>query len=87
MPDGSAMYAGDWVARGPKVHGRRYLKLEEWNGMWVALVRDEQLDTRNAELLLLNDSRDAGSAAEGIHNSSTVSLSTHHISGVPILQA
>ena len=81
MPDASALYAGDWVARGPKVHGRKCLKLEEWNGTWVALVSDAQLDTLNAELLVLHDSTEAGFAAEGLHEIATVSRSPHHISG------
>lgn len=85
MPDASALYAGDWVVRGPKVHGRKYLKLEEWNGTWVALVSDAQLDTLNAQLLVLHDSTEAGFAAAGLHEKATVSRSPHHISGCPCL--
>lgn len=84
-PDASALYAGDWAPRGPKVHGRKYLKLEELNGTWVALVSDEQLDTLNAELLVLHESTAARTAAEGLHKDATVSPSPQHRSGCQCL--
>ncbi len=70
--------AGEWEQRGPKVHGRKYKKVEEWNGEWVALVSDQELDTLNAELLLLhNDTEPEGSGAAGssLNGSATVRLS------------
>ena len=57
---------GEWVPRGPKVHGRRYLKMEEWRSAWLASVSDEQRDTLNAELQILPDT----TGAAGLRGSS-----------------
>ncbi len=57
------------------MHGRKYRKMEEWNGEWVALVSDEQLDTLNAELLVLhNHTQDSALpvASAGLGGNATV---------------
>ena len=61
------------------VHGRMYKKVEEWNGEWVALVSDQELDTLNAELLLLQNNTQAtgpGAAASSLGGHATVRLSS-----------
>jgi len=57
------------------VHGRKYRKVEEWNGEWAALVSDEQLDTLNAELIMLhNHTQDSALpvASAGLRGNATV---------------
>jgi len=69
------VFAGMWVPRGPKVHGRKYRKVEEWNGKWAALVSDKQLDTLNAELIVLhNHTQDSALpvASAGLQGNATV---------------
>ena len=63
------------MPRGPKAHGRKYQKVEEWRGVWLASVSDEQQDTLNAELQVLPDTTgDAGlrGSLEGHDENGTV---------------
>ena len=63
--------------RGPRVHGRKYKKVEERDGEWVALVSDQQLDTLNAELLLLRNGTQPTrpeQAASSLEGTATVRL-------------
>ena len=75
---------GEWVPRGPKVHGRKYQKMEEWKGVWLASVSNEQQDTLNAELQVLPDTTGAaglqGSLRGGNENATVRSSAASHCS-------
>ena len=63
--------------KGPKVHGRKYKKVEEQQGEWLALVSDQQWDTLNAELLLLQNVTQAtgpGAAASNFDGNATAKV-------------
>ena len=70
-------FAGEWVHKGPKVHGRKYKRVEERQGEWVALISDQQWDTLNAELLLLENTTQAmrpGAAASTFDGNATAKV-------------
>ena len=66
----TSLFAGEWVPRGPKAPGRKYQKMEEWKGVWLASVSDEQQDTLNAELQVLPDVTGAAGLVESLRGHS-----------------
>ena len=78
------MSPGEWVPRGPKVHGRRYQKMEEWSGAWLGSVSEAQRDTLNAELQVLPDITGAAGLREssrgGNENATVRSSAASHCS-------
>ena len=83
---------GQWVPRGPKAHGRKYQKMEEWRGVWLASVSDEQQDTLNTELQVLPDTTGAAGlrgSLRGDSENATVrsSAASHCSSSVALSQA
>lgn len=59
------------------MHGRKYKKVEERDGEWLALVSDQQQDTLNAELLLLQNGTQPtgpGPAASSLEGNAVVRL-------------